>query len=98
MSLDVWFKDDIRNTLLALNETSRDTHALVVSLAGDSATATSYRSGYGDALRAVAIAFGIANPRLGDGYNGATFLAPGTDVIPSLAPRRASIDRGRFHP
>lgn len=63
MSLDVWFKDDIRNTLLALNETSHDTHAQVVALCGESASARSYRSGYGDALRAVAIAFGVAIPR-----------------------------------
>jgi len=63
MSLDVWFKDDIRNTLLALSETSQDTHAQIVALVGESQTAQSYRSGYGDALRAVAIAFGITAPR-----------------------------------
>jgi hypothetical protein len=63
VSLDVFFKDDIRNTLLALNETSTDTHAQVVALCGESPSALSYRSGYGDALRAVAIAFGIAVPR-----------------------------------
>ena len=66
MSLDVWFKDDIRNTLLALSEASQDTHAQVVSLVGESPTAQSYRSGYGDALRAVAIAFGITAPRMND--------------------------------
>lgn len=66
MSLDVWFKDDIRNTLLALSETSQDTHAQIVALVGESPTAQSYRSGYGDALRAVAIAFGITAPRAGD--------------------------------
>ncbi len=66
MSLDVWFKDDIRNTLLALNETSHDTHAQLAALVGESATAQSYRLGYGDALRAVAIAFGVAAPRTTD--------------------------------
>lgn len=63
MSLDVWFKDDIRNTLLALNETSRDTHARLAALAADPSAAHEYRSGYGDALRAVAVAFGIATPQ-----------------------------------
>lgn len=66
MSLEVWFKEDIRNTLLALNETSSNTHAQMVALCGDSASSESYRAGYGDALRAVAIAFGIAVSRSAD--------------------------------
>ena len=66
MSLDVWFKEDIKNTLLALNETSRDTHTRLSALTVDSAAARVYRAGYGDALRAVAIAFGICAPQASD--------------------------------
>lgn len=84
MSLDVWFKDDIRNTLLALNETSHDTHAQLVALCGESALARSYRSGYGDALRAVAIAFGISVPRA---------LDDGSALMPRLDAARAANDR-----
>ena len=97
MSLDVWFKDDIRNTLLALNETSLDTHALVVSLAGDSASAASYRSGYGDALRAVAIAFGIAYPRQPETPTAWSFpAAPAEAVSGRLAQRLPSESSGHM--
>ena len=82
MSLDVWFKDDIRNTLLALNETSRDTHALARSVAGESESTAHYRSGYADALRAVAIAFGIAVPRITDAQPGGSFPAA-ADLLPA---------------
>lgn len=62
MSLDVWFQQDIKHTLLAINQTSLDTTVRLASLAGDTPELQAYRSGYNDALRAVAIAFGIATP------------------------------------
>ena len=62
MSLDVWFQRDIKHTLLALNQTSLDTVARIAALSADRHEAQIYRAGYGDALRAVAIAFGIATP------------------------------------
>ena len=62
MSLDVWFQQDIKHTLLAINQTSLDTTVRLATLAGDTPELQAYRSGYNDALRAVAIAFGIAKP------------------------------------
>jgi hypothetical protein len=62
MSLDVWFQQDIKHTLLAINQTSLDTTTRLASLAGDTPELQAYRAGYNDALRAVAIAFGIAHP------------------------------------
>lgn len=62
MSLDVWFQSDIKNTLLAINQTSLDTTVRLATLAGDTAELQAYRAGYNDALRAIAIAFGIARP------------------------------------
>jgi len=55
MSLDVWFKDDIRNTLRALDATSAVTTFRMATNSRDAA----YRQGYADAMRAVALAFGI---------------------------------------
>lgn len=62
MSLDVWFQQDIKNTLLAINQTSLDTTVRLASLAGETSELKAYRAGYNDALHAIAIAFGIAHP------------------------------------
>lgn len=56
MSLKVFFTDDITSILIALD---RATDAL--PLEGD-AYAEGYRIGYGEALAAAAIAFGVATP------------------------------------
>ncbi len=61
MSLNVWVRDDIKNTLLALNEASGSL-ALRISSHADDVYLQAYRDGYADALRAVAVAFGIMIP------------------------------------
>ncbi len=60
MSLDVWFRDDIKNTLVALNQANGAAALRLMVRDNDVREAQLYRDGYRDALRAVAIAFGIA--------------------------------------
>lgn len=71
MSLDVWFRDDIRRVLYALDEASRAAQAH----ASTGAPISSYRAGYSDAMRAVAIAFGIIEMDIGDGSETAAINA-----------------------
>lgn len=58
MSLDVWFKEDIKNALVALNGANASSLARFAPQAND-ADVQLYRAGYCDALRAVAVALGI---------------------------------------
>lgn len=71
MGLDIWFAEDIRNALLAANEASAATAAVMATMGGRSQTVTdsadllavslrAYREGYKAALATVALAFGIA--------------------------------------
>ncbi len=64
MSLDVWFKEDIQHTLLALNEANGTMLVRLAANANDLSELQTYRDGYCDALRAVAIALGIALPNV----------------------------------
>lgn len=59
MSLDVWFRDDMRNALAALNEANSAAIAQLATEVEEWQHVKIYRDGYCDALRAVAIAFGI---------------------------------------
>ncbi|MEJ2736077.1 MAG: hypothetical protein P8189_21325 [Anaerolineae bacterium] len=60
MPLDLWFREDVARILASAHETMQ------ASTAGWSrvspSLATVYRQGFDDALRAVGIAFGVANP------------------------------------
>ncbi len=56
MSLDVWFKSDIKNVLLALHVAST---ATANSLHTDPYQRKMFREGYTAALASVALAFGI---------------------------------------
>ncbi len=58
--LKVWFRDEIQNTLMAI-----DTANLDLVSAIDSAEMQIYRKGYAAAIRAVAAAFGIPYPPSG---------------------------------
>lgn len=58
--LKVWFRDEIQNTLVAI-----DTANLDLVSAIDSAEMQIYRKGYAAAIRAVAAAFGIPYPPSG---------------------------------
>jgi hypothetical protein len=63
MGLDIWFSEDIRNALLAADEASASTAALVADLRlpdADVAYLRAYREGYKAALCTVALAFGLA--------------------------------------
>ena len=62
MSLDVWFKDDIRNTLIALDLASAASATQSVSGPRANHAARLYREGFQDAVKAVAVAFGIHLP------------------------------------
>ncbi len=59
MSLDVWFKKDIHNLLLAIDLANGSTCAKLAPVAAESLASMYYRAGYADALSAVAKAFGI---------------------------------------
>ena len=54
LSLDVWFRDDIRNALVAVDSANLDIASVV-----DTPEVRIYRRGYEAAIRAVAAAFGI---------------------------------------
>lgn len=62
MGRDVWFREDICNTLRALNEANGAILARLGTYGEDVSELQAYRDGYCDALRAVAIAFGIPIP------------------------------------
>lgn len=64
MGLDVWFNDDVARILASTWETMAATAHAVPALDPD--RASEYRQGFGDALRAVAIAFGVRPPPGGD--------------------------------
>ena len=60
MGLDLWFREDIVRILASTQETMRNSIAASPPL--DSMVADSYRDGFDDALRSVAVAFGICAP------------------------------------
>ncbi|MBN1136275.1 MAG: hypothetical protein JXM73_06805 [Anaerolineae bacterium] len=60
MGLDVWFAQDVARILAATHEAMAASMRATAPL--DTETAEAYRTGFVDALRAVAIAFGVAVP------------------------------------
>jgi hypothetical protein len=60
MGLDLWFKEDVARILASNHETMRAMSDAVH--ASSSEAAYNYRQGFEDALRAVALAFGVAAP------------------------------------
>ncbi len=62
MGIEMWFKDDIRNILLAVNASSATTARLV-----DHPQVAAYRLGYQEALGAVALACGLPPHVIGAG-------------------------------
>lgn len=62
MSLDVCFKDDIRNTLLAIDLVSAAAVTRAASGPHGNHAMRLYREGFQDAVKAVAAAFGITIP------------------------------------
>jgi hypothetical protein len=60
MGLDLWFQDDVRRILAATHETMVASMRAAPPL--NLETAEAYQQGFGDALRAVAVAFGVTAP------------------------------------
>ncbi len=79
MGLDLWFPDDVKRVLASTHETmafAMDGASLGAAAPADPEVAAAYRQGFVDALRAVAVAFGVAQPSAmgpanpGNGRNG----------------------------
>lgn len=70
MGLDLWFREDVARILASTHETMAA--SLGAATPVDAEAADAYRQGFNDALRALAVAFGVAAPRLagGNGHNG----------------------------
>ena len=62
MALDVWFKDDIKNSLLSVNQASGDAATIVINGLVDPRELRAYRAGFRAALVSIALAFGIDIP------------------------------------
>ncbi len=62
MALDLWFRDDVMRILASAHETMQACTGAVGSISPD--LCETYRQGFVDALRAIAIAFGVAAPSL----------------------------------
>lgn len=60
MGLDLWFRDDVVRILASTYETMQASTGAVGPISPD--VAEPYRQGFVDALRAVAIAFGVGAP------------------------------------
>ena len=70
MGLDLWFRADVARILQATNEAMCSTAAAMgAGLAAEGVEgrerAAGYRQGFGAALRAVAVAFGLTEPATG---------------------------------
>ncbi len=68
MAVDLWFREDVARILLATYETMRaSTHAVGWEPLGPGAHVASeriapYQQGFVDAVRAIALAFGVTEP------------------------------------
>ena len=60
MSLDMWFRDEVTRILASVLEAQRNNAIAITPL--DAEYATAYQRGFCDALKAVAVGFGIAPP------------------------------------
>ncbi|MFB0545298.1 MAG: hypothetical protein ACETWB_00160 [Anaerolineae bacterium] len=60
MGLDIWFKEDIANALIAADEASSATAAALSEVTNDPGRLRAYREGYRAALTTLALAFGIS--------------------------------------
>ena len=60
MGLDIWYREDCQRILASVLESHRS--ALAAAPALDTEHAAAYQRGFTDAMRAVAVGFGIAPP------------------------------------
>ena len=74
MGLDIWFREDIYNALLAANEANAATTIIIAEVSEDvrllPLTLRVYREGYKAALSTVALAFGISPQAILGGPDG----------------------------
>jgi hypothetical protein len=75
MGLDLWFREDVARILASTHETLRASAGAVTPL--DEERAGAYQQGFEDALRAVAVAFGVLAPGNGSGGTGTRRLNSG---------------------
>ena len=61
MSINVWFRRDVQRILIDVHTAAADGVGVYRAWECNS-SATAYRRGYTDALQAVAVAFGLAEP------------------------------------
>ncbi len=87
MGLDLWFPQDIARILAATHEAMRISTAAIIPLDAD--LARIYRQGFVDALRAVAVAFGVGLPP--------AVSCPG-EAHPALTPTANPEASGRIRP
>jgi len=69
MGLDLWFREDVVRILVATHETMRASMAgaaLSEPVGTNPVESDAYRKGFTDALRSVAVAFGVALPSIGE--------------------------------
>lgn len=86
MGLDLWFREDVARILASSHETMRGLVSAVSSL--DPEVSDAYQQGFMDALRAVAVAFGVAAPS----ESGRTRLAQDQPVIDAKVRGSSSVD------
>jgi hypothetical protein len=84
MALDLWFREDVARILAATQETMRNSMGAVSP--ADTEVGAAYQQGFVDALRAVAIAFGVV-PLAGAGP------APRAARAPTVYDRDAEASR-----
>ena len=60
MGLDMWFREDCQRILASVLETQRNAARAMPAL--DTENAAAYQRGFFDALKAVAVGFGITPP------------------------------------
>ena len=69
MGLDLWFPQDVARILASTHETmaasTRALQGMQATAPLDAEMAETYRQGFVDALRAVAVAFGVGAPSVG---------------------------------
>jgi len=61
MERDIWFRDDVRHVLLAVDEANASLATFVWEVGSDPGLLRAYRAGFRAALVATALAFGIAD-------------------------------------
>jgi hypothetical protein len=74
MGLDLWFREDVARILASAGETMRMSQNATAPL--DPEMAALYQQGFGDALRAVAVAFGVAVRTQTEGTEWSPMMVP----------------------